>query len=296
MRLPPDFELLPQDRGREAEGESRLDSHVPSQQRSRRYLVGGLVVLLAVVGLAVSLRLAARLGRGSSARPSEAIIAAASKSKPQGYLCWLVSLSSGTELELVQNHYKHKQSIFACDDSIVFSDRIDLSPITAVSIGNMRSVRAPWGGWYNTEVFLRAWDKLVQDGRFARREWIVKVDADAVFFSGRLPSHLSGLDPLRPIFVKGGQEMLGAVEVFSNAAVQVFAHKRAHVCKEDTQGSGENGFIDQCMGLLGVKSSIDTSLLKSTTSVQDCSDDKFVVFHPFVDISSMMACYRTAVH
>mmetsp|Transcript_82541 Transcript_82541/g.181420 ORF Transcript_82541/g.181420 Transcript_82541/m.181420 type:complete len:299 (+) Transcript_82541:56-952(+) len=207
-------------------------------------------------------------------------------------LCWLVTRSYGNELALVKAHYKNHRSIFACDDHIVFSDKEDLSPIKAENIGPMESKRAPWGGWYNTEVFLTAWDRLARSGHFAAHSWIVKVDADSVFFPDRLPAHLMGLNPAAPLYVKDGQTMLGAIEVYSNAAVQVFADQRVAVCNKDIQVSGEDGFINKCMETLGVKASVDNSLLKSTTNIPDCADHQYVVFHPFVDEASVDECYK----
>jgi len=221
-------------------------------------------------------------------------VANGAQTHPSGMLCWLVTMSEGVELELVKDHYGHKRSVFACDDYVVFSDTTDLSPIVATDIGALRSKRAPWGGWYNTLVFLHAWGSLAKEGKFANFQWVVKVDADSVFFPDRLWAHLHDAAWSKPVYLKGGKMLLGAIEVFSNAAVHAFAKRGARVCTEDIEVSGEDGFINSCMGQLDVHASIDHSLLKSTTNVQDCTDGRFVAFHPFVSIQSFDACFSLA--
>lgn len=237
--------------------------------------------------------------RASAAKASQAEEREASKAneedkQPEGMLCWLVTMSEGVELELVRDHYRHNRSVFACDEHTIFSDTADLSPVVATDLGALRSSRAPWGGWYNTLVFLHAWDILAKEGKFARRKWSVKVDADSVFFPSRLWSHLHGAVWSKPMYLKGGKMLLGAVEVFSNAAVHAFAKRGAEVCTEDIEVSGEDGFINSCMRQLGVHPSIDPSLLKSTTNVQDCANGRFVAFHPFVSVDSFDACFKLA--
>mmetsp|Transcript_85350 Transcript_85350/g.166974 ORF Transcript_85350/g.166974 Transcript_85350/m.166974 type:complete len:316 (+) Transcript_85350:79-1026(+) len=216
--------------------------------------------------------------------------------KPKGLFCWLVTLSAGSELDLVKDHYKHRRSLFACDSFSVFSDATDLHPIIATDIGELRSKRAPWGGWYNTRVFLHAWRALAREGRYARHQWTVKVDADTVFFPHRLHVHLQDEAWSRPALLKGGERMLGAVEVFSKAAVDTFAKRSSSSCTQDVEGTGEDGFVNACMEKLGVQATIDTKLLRSTTNAADCSDNSFVAFHPFVDVEHFQQCIEFAAH
>jgi len=218
--------------------------------------------------------------------------------KPQslddGTFCWLVTMSSGGEADLVIAHFKEHRSIFTCSEWSVFTDTANLACVPVTNIGSVQSKLAPWGSWYNSEVFLRAWDTVVKEQKYARHAWTTKVDADTVFLPSRLLWHVHGIRASDPWYLKNGDMLLGAIEVFSNGAVRTFAERGRSTCVNGIETSGEDGFIDHCMNLLKVSVKIDGSLLKSTRDVQACSDHSSVAFHPFKDLGGFAACQSIA--
>lgn len=212
-----------------------------------------------------------------------------------GAFCWLVTAGSGGEADLVTDHFAKRRSIFACNDWTVFSDTWSLPPVPVTNIGSLSSKMGPWGSFLNAEVFLRAWDAFIKEGKYARHPWTVKVDADTVFFYWRFLYHVRGVDSQDPVWYRSGEELLGALEVFSLGAVDAFATKGRSVCRWGIEESGEDGFIDHCMQQLGAAVKIDGSLLKSSLDPGACGDDGIVAFHPFKDLGSYSACQSIAI-
>eukprot|EP00429_Kryptoperidinium_foliaceum_P086107 CAMPEP_0176191374 /NCGR_PEP_ID=MMETSP0121_2-20121125/4428_1 /TAXON_ID=160619 /ORGANISM="Kryptoperidinium foliaceum, Strain CCMP 1326" /LENGTH=806 /DNA_ID=CAMNT_0017530039 /DNA_START=1 /DNA_END=2421 /DNA_ORIENTATION=- len=115
--------------------------------------------------------------------------------------CFSLIMPVGYEVSLMQAQAAKAVGIFDCDDYLVLSN-------VSVSLGKWNSTGpeiltatfpgtlvVPFGGkWHtalNTDVFLRVWRALYKHGGFAHYDWTVKVDADAVFFPGRLQDVLS---------------------------------------------------------------------------------------------------------
>jgi len=104
------------------------------------------------------------------------------------------STKQSFELELLQGQYEKKVSIFACDFNNVFSD-VDAQlgtdyPLIKVSDveGDFHLVkRKTVGTWVNTGMFKQIWKKVAATAEVKMADWVVKVDADAVFVPHRLP-------------------------------------------------------------------------------------------------------------
>lgn len=191
---------------------------------------------------------------------------------------------------MVKDHFAKHTSVFACGTWSVFSDTDDLAPVPVKNIGSLQSKMGSWGSWCNTQVFLRAWDAVIKEGKYSTKAWTLKVDADTVFAPDRLRWHVQQMKPSEPWYLRSGNMMLGAIEVFSNAAVTVFAEKHGDVCIFGLDSSGEDGYVDDCMQKMKVPSKTDWNLLRSTRIPQDCGDGSAVAFHPFKDVGSFTAC------
>merc|ERR1712110_582673 len=99
------------------------------------------------------------------------------------------------EVSLLKSQLSHGDvGIFACNQWAVYSNEsVVLSPgpprvlLTDVFAGTLKcKVGGPWHSALNTEIFVRLWDKVLQDPRAWSNDWTVKVDPDAVFFPDRL--------------------------------------------------------------------------------------------------------------
>jgi len=215
-----------------------------------------------------------------------------------GLFCWLVTTSSGYEAALVQDQFHKGRGVFACDLWSVFSDAGNVTGMPTTSIGSLKSPMASWGSYLNTEVFLRAWDAVIAEGKFAQQSWTVKVDADTVFIPYRLLLHLQGVSGADPVYVRASSEYLGPIEVFSRGAVLTFAANHTQACRWGVERSGEDGFIADCMGSkLQVPARIDDNLLWTMWDAQqpDCTNGQYVAFHPVKDVAKNSACYDVAL-
>merc|ERR1719277_2162730 len=107
-------------------------------------------------------------------------------------------------------------------------------------------------------------------GHYMNYDWTVKADADCVFFPDRLRQHLQGLRPPcnTAMYIKnngmdpglGNNGFLGAIEVFSKRAMQLYFDNAAGCKKFFGLASGEDGFFKGCMDAMGVGFMADTQL------------------------------------
>jgi len=191
--------------------------------------------------------------------------------------CWSVYTKNtgrtkpSYELELIQQQYEKKVSIFACEYNKVFADA-DAEvgpgyPMTVVEdVDNEFHVikRPEVGGWMNTGLFKQIWKKMGPEVQSTDAEWIVKVDADAVFVPHRLKGMLQG-HPLTfsGIYIencKGVQwGFFGNLEVFSREAFQTLVDnlndcsKKIDWVKGTKWGPiGEDLFAQMCLDYHGV--------------------------------------------
>jgi len=205
--------------------------------------------------------------------------------------CWMVVFTQGYEADLARESHSRWRGIFACDAWSVLSDG-NLDPIPITNIGSMRSPMAPWGSYYNAEVFVKAWEYVTADGRYLENAWTVKADPDTVWVPQRLRDHLQGADPSVRLVVRngGGQVYLGPLEVFSVAAVWDFINRHRDVCYT-VATYGEDGWIAACMFSLGATFQTEEMLLKSDKRAEVCRNSGFIAHHPFKDVVGLRMCY-----
>ncbi|CAE8644392.1 unnamed protein product [Polarella glacialis] len=217
------------------------------------------------------------------------------------------------EEEEEEKEAEEADNVFGCDGYLVISD----DKVTfaggeeSVPIGAFNSQRAPWNSWYNVPLFVRAWQALIDDGRYKKFDWTVKVDADTFFCTNRLRQRLEmhKVPPNEATFWRNYDakahriplDFLGPLEVFSKNAVELYAHKKEWQCKSPkVQSQGEDGFFMDCMMSLGVKSRWDYSLLQNACDwcpvlkPDSCADHGFVAFHPFKTIEAYQNCSEIA--
>jgi len=201
----------------------------------------------------------------------------------------------GYEQQLVEAMRKAKASIFACDASATFE--------------GARTASADWRSINNTDVFARVWAEVKADGQYALHDWTVKVDADAVFFPGRLKQHLLDMRP-RPdtaIYLHNvhfSLHFMGALEAISKQAVDIFLEDMDECLEHIGNDGGEDIFTMQCLDALEVGHMDDFSLLEDKYShpgpmdlndIDPCHTDAVVAIHPFKSVNSWMGCYKVAM-
>merc|ERR1719203_1787216 len=193
--------------------------------------------------------------------------------------CWGVytentgSVKVSHELELFKQQYARKVSLFACDSYDVFSDAVvevgpGLSTIQVQDVENefhvIKRKDTTDGGWVNTGMFKQIWKAIGMREGPHRADWVVKVDADAVFVPQRLRHMIQG-HPLTStgVYLENCKEvkwgLFGNLEVWS---VQAFNALLLNIdsCSESIDwvtGTkwgpiGEDLFAQMCMDKQGV--------------------------------------------
>jgi len=175
------------------------------------------------------------------------------------------------ELQLLQLQYQRRASIFDCDYHNVFSDVVvevgSGYPTIKVedAVHEFHLVkRKNQGTWINTGLFKQVWKAMKGQIGLEKADWVVKVDADAVFVPHRLKTALMG-HPLTytGIYFENCKEvqfgLFGNLEVWS---IQAFNTLLANIDSCSTsidwvKGTkwgpiGEDLFAQMCMDLHGV--------------------------------------------
>jgi len=223
--------------------------------------------------------------------------------------CFQAVRTSTFELSLARQQFSTKVSVFACDESIVFSDgekeqelgrNYHNIPVTTVLM-NGRKRPAEAGLWPNTDDFLQIWSYLHQDGRILNHDWTAKVDPAAVFFPDRLRgilksyTHKTGWSLyVANCNTKGAPGLSSPLETFSKAALQTF-FRDIKKCRASfpTQGLAENVFTMKCMDMLGVGHVYAENLLSdSRCTFAPCNDGMKAAYYKFSDASRTGAWFR----
>jgi len=217
----------------------------------------------------------------------------------------MVLMPNGYEPDLVRAQASKSVGIFACNSYMAFStERISLRPGTETRlIQGKPSRKGKWGSWMNTQNFISAWDAIIADGGFRSHQWVVKTDPDCVFFPERLRQHLAASVPDGPrtaLYVKNCPKnigMLGAIEVYSHQAIDLFAQNNSTCYRQLSPGkSGEDGYMRYCMRLIKAESMEDFNILvdgycgKGTCK----GNSRGVAFHPYKGTDQWFHCWGQA--
>ncbi|CAK0837168.1 unnamed protein product [Prorocentrum cordatum] len=168
--------------------------------------------------------------------------------------------------------------IFACDGHAAFSSKkVMLGPgvFTTAVPGDMSvKMGGPYNIALNTEVLLRVWRKVWDMDAFSSFDWVVKVDADSVFFPSRLRSHAS-ITPGGPLFLNNcGAGLHGPIEAMTREAVWLFRDGNERCQEEqvtDWTTQGEDDYVMGCLQLLGAQQYNDFGVLSEVACGEDPS-------------------------
>merc|ERR1712190_116287 len=175
------------------------------------------------------------------------------------------------ELELLQQQFQQKVGIFACDYSNVFSDvDVPVGPgYSTIKVSDVENEfhlikRKKVGTWVNTGMFKQVWKAMAGRTEITKSDWVVKVDADAVFIPHRLKGMLQG-QPITytGVYIENCKSVkwgfFGNLEVYSSTAFYTLLGNldRCSQMIDFVKGTewgpiGEDLFAQMCMDYSGV--------------------------------------------
>jgi hypothetical protein len=229
--------------------------------------------------------------------------------------CWCLCMPTGYEPSLIRLQKTRNSSIFGCEESAVYSSSVfEVAPgVKTLKVDS--DLKAVMGGEFwtalNTWVFLKVWDRVIDDATYADYGWTVKVDPDAVFFPGRLRDSLARHGELEEpggVYINNCRYGLhGPIEVFSANAVRAFAKDRFkcvdhidHGCDGGPCEWGEDLFLDECLEkVLHVRRDdiMDLMIEKACDppgGKVDCKNHSAAVYHPFKSVEGWADCLSEA--
>jgi hypothetical protein len=217
---------------------------------------------------------------------------------------------SGYERGLLALQFRRRASIFACDEYRAYSNRVIVVAHSLQTGVVEHNLTATYGGKYytalNTMIFAAVWRKVIDDGRYKSHDWTVKVDPDTVFLPERLRLALQSIsDAGTGVYVNNCKYGLhGPLEVFSRAAVSVWAHNSSrcfHAYRGWVNDWGEDYFIDQCLRkMLSVRRVDEYSILEEDhcdppRGWRDCRNVSRAGFHPFKKVEDYERCLNNTM-
>jgi hypothetical protein len=220
--------------------------------------------------------------------------------------CFVVAAAESYEPDLLRFARSQGTGVYGCEEHMTLTDNeMDIGilyyPEMTTAIGSLESEMGGWGSWSNAGVFLKAWKAVIQDGRFRKHAWTVKLDADAVFFPFRLICHVSQMaehgqgTPSDLMFLENFADdypVVGAVEVLSNAAMLAF-EQRIGECEAIAYGA-EDGWFVGCMRVLGARGQKDEELLRHEQNDLGCHNERIVTMHPYKNVEDYQRCFDEA--
>jgi len=242
--------------------------------------------------------------------------------------CWCIMLTVGNhplgwmEEKLIKQQLEKGIGIFACNEWAVMSDiSVTLNrwgphgfpripggkpgsfDMPTWAIGSTKAQKGVESNPLNSVIFKMAWDALRSSRKLERHDWVVKVDPDAVWFPGRLRTHLQ-------VYIKGHENSLADNVYLQNCVhfqtmqgpIEVMSKRAATALQNNIKqcgglwGTGEDQFLVKCLKQLGVSSHMEETLLndKYCDGYNNCHDAWKVAFHPYKDTERFMRCHGSA--
>jgi len=162
-------------------------------------------------------------------------------SRPDASLyCISLIRPKSQEVELTAAQLKQGVGMFSCNAYTVFSNKhfvLQQEPLvtTEAISGSLKVQRG--GIWFtalNSDVFVRLWNKVFDDGRFSSYDWTIKLDADTVFFADRMRARLRIGSPYPQNSYFNNckvDDMHGPLEALSRGAMDAFKRGLKH-CRD----------------------------------------------------------------
>jgi len=233
------------------------------------------------------------------------------------------------ELELLKEQYNQGVGVWSCEGNDVFSD-VDVEigqGYSAIKVDDPQNEfhlvkRKKTKTWVNTGMFKQVWKKIGEQGTWSDFDWVIKLDADAVFVPWRLQKMLA-TQPVSwtGVYIENCAEVqygfFGNIEVLSHEAFSTLL-KNIDSCGSDIQWAsmhatkwgpiGEDLFAQKCMDKKGVSKVQNFELTtdgacpaikkkwgqaKAPKPVKvECDKVSTPVIHPFKTKEEWFACYQ----
>merc|ERR1712241_377685 len=233
------------------------------------------------------------------------------------------------ELELLKEQYNRGVGVFGCPGYDIFSD-VDVNigqGYDAIKVddplGEFHLVkRKKTKTWVNTGLFKQVWKKIGDKGTWAEFDWVIKLDADAVFVPWRLQKMLSK-QPVSwtGVYIENCAEVqygfFGNIEVLSHHAFTTLL-TNMDSCSSDIEWAsmhattwgpiGEDLFAQKCMDKHKVSKiqNFELTMDGACPSVKkkmghakakkpikpECDGVTTPVMHPFKTKEDWFACYE----
>jgi len=235
------------------------------------------------------------------------------------------------ELELLQMQHNNGQSLFSCAQWSVYSDVVaplggsDMTVQVFDTKGDFHILRRKiTKTWVNTGMFVKVWKKVQEEGNYRNHNWVIKVDADAVFFPHKLLRELQSAQvPQEGLYMENCKFVdwgyFGNLEVFSKQAFQTLVDN-VDTCydtidwKIGVHGGkygpmGEDLFAQKCMDLMNVRKQENFMLTtdgaceadrpegekKNRKYIPECGGVSTPSIHPFKKPAKYAECWQAAV-
>jgi hypothetical protein len=232
--------------------------------------------------------------------------------------CWAVSRQWGYEADIMRSQLSNGAGIFACDGFAVLSeDSWDVGRGPGERIGEVGTVT--FQGAYvgrskdntagNAELFMNAWDALMNKTFALRHDWVVKADPDAVIVADRLRDHLRP-HTWQPAYVRNCNRfpsdpdfpmMYGSLEAISKEGLRMYRDNLWR-CQNDFgawwRSWGEDLFMHKCLTHIGVNPKNDFGIISDGLCMgdQNCANWWSAAFHPFKNSDAWMGCWWQAMN
>jgi len=240
--------------------------------------------------------------------------------------CTTMVLPHGYELNLLREQYQQgKLGLFDCNWFSLFSNEsLTISPVgehPVIKTGLINgSLTASMGGhWHtalNTGVFIKFWDKVLEDPKAWKSDFVVKVDPDTMWLPVRLRALLRTTigplgqpEPPAGLFLNNCHVgMHGPIEVLSHRALRTYRKGREECATGKPSKIGqEDWFLRECFEELGIlKVDAFNLMLEATLACQEVASvlnpDRppcfapQVAFHPFKSVHTWMRCHKEAAN
>mmetsp|Transcript_137609 Transcript_137609/g.343444 ORF Transcript_137609/g.343444 Transcript_137609/m.343444 type:complete len:647 (+) Transcript_137609:77-2017(+) len=230
--------------------------------------------------------------------------------------CYSVVRATGYELDLMKEQLKKAVGIFACDTYALFSSPtsvfLGIAPaeIGGVPVNSYIFKEAAVGiskdnTAGNTLLFMNVWDAVREHGEWAKADFTMKVDPDAVLMPERLKDHLRPYMDWGATYIKNCNKvpgnpdfpmMFGALEVFSRDALQIY-YDNQDMCNKTLpwQTWGEDFYMTKCLDKLNVVGLGDFKILGDNLCTgAKCGDGLMAAYHPFKEIATWFDCWGQA--
>jgi len=239
------------------------------------------------------------------------------------------STKQSHELEILQHQFSQQLGIFQCEESDVFSD-------VSVEVGGgmMTTVVTPaeddWhfakrkvsGTWVNTGMFTQIWKKIAEGAKYQTTDWVMKLDADAIFIPSRMRVWLkqNELVPPAGVYLENCKYVdygyFGNLEVYSREAFTTLI-RNIDTCKTSINWKlgvqngkwgpmGEDLFAQTCLDSVGVrrKEAFDITTdgacpadrpkqeEKNKKWKPNCASTATPAMHPFKKTQEWVQCYE----